>query len=491
MLSAEAQFPHDSTHWRRINMRKVAHLAGAESLHNLYNRHWPSINSIRFRHTLTNYKDGRVESFAPISEWQYLQHWLSKKFISQDTVLIREIEAILSPTYELIDELMAKVDGLDFVKLSNQELALIFIDIMDLPIGEIYRLNVVQIEYSLNYALHSILETYESSPEDRNFLLSKLIAPGELTVAQEEEIEFSKIIRKARRMHALDPYKNEAIRSLFLKHIEVFAPKHCAYGEMPPSEDDYTKKYIDMYEKNRTLLTKMHALINIKNQAEDSERLLARINDSRLSQLCRLMARIGVFRDKNKAKLGETVVRRLRIMDEISARTTETRSNLDLYLIAEIVTLLDTGQALTKNTIKARQTNGVTFERSEDVSSGIVSIKPSGSSNASNVNQIPGICASSGIVEGFVKVIFGKDDQYKMRPGDIMVAIGTDFDLIEIMNISSGIITEEGGLLSHASVVSRELNKPCLIGVEDATVTLKDGDRVRLDAINGHVEILG
>lgn len=65
-------------HWRRINMRKVAHLAGAESLHNLYNRHWPRINSIRFRHTITNYKDGTVESFAPSTEWQYLQHWLSK-----------------------------------------------------------------------------------------------------------------------------------------------------------------------------------------------------------------------------------------------------------------------------------------------------------------------------------------------------------------------------------------------------------------------------
>lgn len=471
-------------------MRKVAHLAGAESLHNLYNRHWPSINSIRFRHTLTNYKDGRVESFAPISEWHYLQHWLSKKFISQDAVLIREIEAILSPTYDLIDELMAKVDGLDFKKLTSQELALIFIDIMHVPLGEIYRLNVVQIEYSLNYALHSILEKYESSPEDRNLLLSKLIAPGELTVAQEEEIEFSKIIQKARRIHATDPYKDEAIRLLFLKHIEVFAPKHCAYGEMPPTEDDYAKKYIDMYAKNMTLLTKEQALINIKNQADDSERLLAKIDDSRLSQLCRLMARIGVFRDKNKAKLGETVVRRLRIMDEISIRTTESRSNLDWYLIAEIVSLLDTGQGLSQKAIKDRQKHGVTFERSEDVSSGIVSIKPSGNSDATNINQIPGICASSGVVEGIVKVIFSKEDQGKMRPGDIMVAIGTDFDLIEIMNLSSGIITEEGGLLSHASVVSRELSKPCLIGVESATTNLKDGDRVRLDAINGHVEIL-
>lgn len=470
-------------------MRKVAHLAGAESIHNLYNRHWPRINSIRFRHTLTNYKDGRVESFAPVSEWQFLQHWLSKKFINLDPVLIREIEAILNPTYDLIDELMARIDGINLSELSDQDLALIFIDVMDYPLGEIYRLNVVQIEYSLNYALHSILEKYESSPEDRNLLLSKLIAPGELTVAQEEEIEFSKIIRKARGIDVASPYDNQDILKLFLKHITVFAPKHCAYGELPPSEEDYLKKYQDMFTSGNSLLTNAQAIKNLAEQRDESVRLLSKINDLGLTQLCRLMARIGVFRDKNKAKLGETVVRRLKIMEEIASRTGVPRNNLDWYLISEIVTLLDTGQGLSNSHLKVRQKDGVSFERSEDVTSGIKAIENNDSKSISNTKHLNGICASSGIIEGTVKVIFDKSDKKKMRTGDIMVAIGTDFDLIEIMNQSAGIITEEGGLLSHASVVSRELNKPCLIGVEGATSILRDGDRVTLDAVNGHVVI--
>lgn len=489
MLSADTIFPHETEHWRRINMRKVAHLAGAESIHNLYNRHWPRINSIRFRHTLTNYKDGRVESFAPVSEWQFLQHWLSKKFVILDPVLIREIEAILNPTYDLIDELMARIDGIDLSELSDQDLALIFIDVMDYPMGEIYRLNVVQIEYSLNYALHSILEKYESSPEDRNLLLSKLIAPGELTVAQEEEVEFSKIIRKARGIDAASPYDNQDILKLFLKHVTVFSPKHCAYGELPPSEEDYLKKYQDMFTSGNSLLSNAQAIRNLAEQRDESERLLSKINNQGLAQLCRLMARIGVFRDKNKAKLGETVVRRLKIMDEIASRTGVPRSNLDWYLISEIVTLLDTGQHLLNSHLKARQKDGVRFERSEDVTSGVRAIEDNASKNRSNIKHLNGICASSGIIEGSVKVIFDKSDKKKMRTGDIMVAIGTDFDLIEIMNQSAGIITEEGGLLSHASVVSRELNKPCLIGVEGATSILKDGDRVTLDAVNGHVVI--
>jgi pyruvate,water dikinase len=52
---------------------------------------------------------------------------------------------------------------------------------------------------------------------------------------------------------------------------------------------------------------------------------------------------------------------------------------------------------------------------------------------------------------------------------------------------SSGVITEEGGLLSHASVVCRELGIPCGIAVVDATKIIVDGSHIRLDATNGKV----
>jgi len=414
---------------------------------------------------------------------------LSKKFIDLDPIIIREIEAILNPTYDLIDELMAKIDGLNFDNLSNQDIALLFIDVMDYPLGEIYRLNVVQIEYSLNYALHTILKEYEPNSVDRNFLLSKLIAPGELTVAQEEEIQFSKIIRRARKLNISSPYDNVKIHELFLAHIKTYGPKHCAYGVLPPTANDYISKFEATYRSGLKLLTNRAALRNLENQVVESNRTLEKIGDQKLSQLCQLMAKIGVFRDKNKAKLGETVVRRLKIMDIIADRAGENRQNIDHYLISEIVSLLDTGQKIAKSTLIARKNNGVCFERSEDVRSGIVQINTQESA-ATSAGTLMGICASSGYVEGSVKIIYSKDDITKMRSGDIMVSIGTDFDLIEIMNMSSGIITEEGGLLSHASVVSRELKKPCLIGVEDATSTLSDGDIVRLDASNGKLEII-
>ena len=102
---------------------------------------------------------------------------------------------------------------------------------------------------------------------------------------------------------------------------------------------------------------------------------------------------------------------------------------------------------------------------------------------------LKGRCACSGYVEGIAKVVYTKVDGYKVKEGDIMVAIGTDFDLLDAIYRSAGIITEEGGLLSHASVVSREMGKPCLIGVDNATAIIHDGDRIILDSKKGIIII--
>lgn len=481
MLQTSTELPFDDQHWRRINMRSVSHLLGAEMLHNLYNRHWPRINSLRFRHTVTTYKQGIVEAYAPINEWQYMQNWLSKKFIDTDPVLLREIEAIMNPDYKFIDELLDKIDHTDVSMVSDQELALLLIDIMDYPLGEIYKLNVVQIEYSLNYALHAILEDYEPNLEDRNVLLAKLIAPGKLTVSQKEEVAFAEVVKQA--ISHPDGASGASTLAALNAHYEQFAGTHCAYGENPPSPDDYKNKLQLALQSGAQPLSEAEAIAEVERQREQSVKLLSKLNDARLNILCDLMGKIGVFRDENKAKLGATVVRRLAILREISERKAVPFDDVALYLMRELTDLLEHGSKLSDEIISTRRHEGVSFIRSEDVTSPIfVSLNA-----VDRKSFLPGICASPGKIEGIVKVIHSKDDISKMNAADIMVAIGTDFDLLEIMNMCSGIITEEGGLLSHASVVSRELKKPCLIGVVNATKILKDGDVINLDATAGKI----
>lgn len=103
---------------------------------------------------------------------------------------------------------------------------------------------------------------------------------------------------------------------------------------------------------------------------------------------------------------------------------------------------------------------------------------------------IKGQVGNKGIAQGRVKVIFNTDDFYKMEDGDVLVTTMTTPDFVVLMQKSSAIVTDIGGLLSHASIVSREMGKPCVIGTKVATQILKDGDMVEVDADEGIVRII-
>ncbi|MBI4360735.1 hypothetical protein HY572_03100 [Candidatus Micrarchaeota archaeon] len=107
-----------------------------------------------------------------------------------------------------------------------------------------------------------------------------------------------------------------------------------------------------------------------------------------------------------------------------------------------------------------------------------------------NLQELRGQTACLGKAVGTVKIVLGPKDLSKMRKGDVLVAIATDPDVVPGMKIASAIVTEQGGVTSHAAIVSRELGVPCLIGTKIATKWLKDGDRVEVDATKGLVRKL-
>lgn len=104
-----------------------------------------------------------------------------------------------------------------------------------------------------------------------------------------------------------------------------------------------------------------------------------------------------------------------------------------------------------------------------------------------SMKELKGQCACLGKARGKAKIIFTVADAHKMQQGDILVSVATDPDLVPAMKKAAAIITEQGGVTSHAAIVSRELNIPCVIGTKVATKWLKDGDEVEVDATNGIV----
>ncbi|MFC6974176.1 phosphoenolpyruvate synthase [Halomicroarcula sp. GCM10025709] len=102
--------------------------------------------------------------------------------------------------------------------------------------------------------------------------------------------------------------------------------------------------------------------------------------------------------------------------------------------------------------------------------------------------RLTGIGSSPGTVTGTVSVVTKLDNLDKVSEGDIIVTEMTTPDMVPAMKRAAGIVTDEGGMTSHAAIVSRELGVPAVVGAEDATDRLRDGQTVTLDGDMGTVE---
>ena len=100
---------------------------------------------------------------------------------------------------------------------------------------------------------------------------------------------------------------------------------------------------------------------------------------------------------------------------------------------------------------------------------------------------VRGLGASPGMATGNVKIVLDIDELDKIKDGDIMVTTMTTPDMVPAMRRASGIVTDEGGVTCHASIISRELGIPCVVGTGNATSTLKENTGVTLDGKKGLV----
>lgn len=102
---------------------------------------------------------------------------------------------------------------------------------------------------------------------------------------------------------------------------------------------------------------------------------------------------------------------------------------------------------------------------------------------------VQGIPASRGEAEGVVRIVTEENlDEIEFNAGDILVTDNTDVRYLGLMRMAGAIVTDRGGMLSHAAITARELGVPCVVGCGDATEKLVDGQHVRVDAERGTVQ---
>lgn len=104
-----------------------------------------------------------------------------------------------------------------------------------------------------------------------------------------------------------------------------------------------------------------------------------------------------------------------------------------------------------------------------------------------DIKKIFGNIANKGKAKGTVRIINSPKDIDRIKKGEVLVSRNTNPSLMPAILKASAIVTDEGGIGCHAAIVSRELNKPCIIGTIIATKILKDGDLIEVDANKGFI----
>ncbi len=216
----------------------------------------------------------------------------------------------------------------------------------------------------------------------------------------------------------------------------------------------------------------------------------------RLSRLLRTLIKISEdftwWQDERKRSTYFNIDMGSRILKEIGARTGYSLDELKYAVAPEIHDLIITGQPSRKELQQRRKASAFiitrfgyivkTGKKMEKIAQTML-----GSQNFDHIHDVRGLTASPGRAIGKVKILKSATEVGKIKPGDILVAVMTRPDYITAMKKAAAIVTNEGGITSHAAIVSRELGIPCIIGTKIATEVFKDGETVEVNANHGWV----
>lgn len=464
--------------WKLINYRSVGDLITAEFLHDLYNQAEITLNPVHFRNTVCVVENGMFKSYAPQSEWDTLAEVLGNDLI-RNSELRQSFSKYLERSQDDLTDFITNTNDRYTSITRNISHKDIFYDLSKLhflALDKIYAINLVQFEHALGYAIDQLLG-------DQKEELDRLLKSTSLTVSGQEEL-------KALQLSILVSEKQMSVEEAAEIHKKEFSSVNLAYGATQGQTD--SDSYLRIVKLSSIPLQERHERIqqlqSVSQKKEEDK------SGSVIEELTQLAKKLGERRDKNKALMGRVAESRKLIMDHIAITTSTSRDELSLYFLNDIFNLLIKHEQLSKTSLEERR-NRIVLQRQERATYGVEAIQLSEQAFPNffkdrKLSTLGGIVASSGKITGRIRKVYSIEEARQVKKDEIMVAFGTDFDLMIGLQNCAGVITEEGGLLSHASVISRELGKPCLINVKNAMSILQDGYLVELDTKSKNIDIL-
>lgn len=460
------------------------------------------------------YQDGVWENYAkPEDEHKLNQEGLE---LYSDKEKTDELFAKIDGLTKRIISLTRDFDNLDLGSLSEGEFLKVFSQQISLIVEylDYYYLTEYFFFDSIEEKINEALEKKFDTKDLPNILTALLSSPPENNLLTEEKIDRSKIALKLNddrftKQLILNKNCDELRKSKSFSLVKAHAEKWGFLNYKDGKKYQTVEEVLELLSENLQNTDKSESFIkDIVNQSakltEEQKKLEKELppeivwlgNVVRQMQEKKFELRILL----NKSFFGDESIISL-LFREISKRFYIAMNQLEFMAVEEIEELFQTGNFPLKEIIDRQESfayvpEGGTYQLATgEKAKGIIRlVKPV---IESDLHAFRGNTANFGFAKGKAKLIrlttkvqVIQEEIANMENGQILVTETTGPELILAVKKASAIVTNEGGINSHAAIVSRELNIPCIIGTKIATEVIKDGDIIEVDADKGEVRII-
>jgi len=346
----------------------------------------------------------------------------------------------------------------------------------------------------LGYALEEMLPEFLSSSEIEGqtytpeMLLAKGAIPKKLSPMIEERANLLSI--------AADLKNGKEISHEIEKHAKRYGWMNSLCWWDEPFDSDHYKKLA----ANLVLENPAEKLQEIQNQKRGQEDEASKIrnwlqeNDKKAFEYIDLVSEMADMREESWDIISIMGAHLRSLFKELAKQLGLEYNELMMMNVEEMQLAFKEGEApVSKEELRERMKGfGSMVDQGSAIpriftGSIVVEARKSVEGIDDSLNQLRGMTIWPGIFKGKVVVLKSADELEKVSKGDILVCPMTDPDYMPAIQKAGAVVTDQGGVLCHAAIVARELQKICIVGTHHATKILKDGDEVEVDADKGVV----
>jgi len=325
---------------------------------------------------------------------------------------------------------------------------------------------------------------------------SLLTSPTEFSYINIEEIAILKLAKEIKEKNIAEPFSDPSIKEKINKLTENFWWTSLGWTQMKENNPEtYMLKIKDALEKNiEEELTKINT--SIPKIKEEKEQLSKEFNfDDEIKFYLKVFEKYVLLHDfrKENQMRGTSILNKF--ISEI-AKIDDIRHEDLIWAWPDEIKEYLRGETINLEKIRSRKGAFFAIIEKDNIrqltgEEAIRTRKKILSVEKRNIFDFEGMGVSLGKVIGRARICHSSADAIRrVKKGDILVASMTLPDYVPAMKKAAAIVTDEGGITSHAAIVSRELGIPCISGTKIATKILKDDDLIEVNANHGRVKIL-